>query len=75
MNPALLAAFPVAFPIFSGMALLLFPIRNQVYIANKPVQLKDGGRLADIAPTLLELINLPIPGEMTGESLIKTKNT
>ena len=29
MNPALLAAFPVAFPIFSGMALLLFPIRNQ----------------------------------------------
>ena len=46
-----------------------------VHIANKPVQLKDGGRLADIAPTLLELINLPIPGEMTGESLIKTKNT
>lgn len=46
-----------------------------VHIANKPVQLKDGGRLADIAPTLLELINLPIPGEMTGESLIKTKDT
>ena len=29
MNPALLAALPVAFPIFSGMALLLFPIRSQ----------------------------------------------
>jgi 2,3-bisphosphoglycerate-independent phosphoglycerate mutase len=28
------------------------------------------GRLADLAPTLLELMNLPKPDEMTGESLI-----
>ena len=27
--------------------------------------------LADIAPTLLQLLNLPIPKEMTGTSLIK----
>jgi 2,3-bisphosphoglycerate-independent phosphoglycerate mutase len=28
------------------------------------------GRLADLAPTLLELMDLPKPPEMTGESLI-----
>lgn len=28
------------------------------------------GKLADIAPTILELMNLPIPKEMTGQSLI-----
>ncbi len=33
------------------------------------IQLKPG-RLADLAPTLLELMGLPQPGEMTGESLI-----
>jgi 2,3-bisphosphoglycerate-independent phosphoglycerate mutase len=29
-----------------------------------------GGRLADLAPTLLQLMGLPKPPEMTGESLI-----
>lgn len=29
------------------------------------------GRLADLAPTLLQLMNLPQPDEMTGKSLIK----
>jgi len=28
------------------------------------------GRLADLAPTLLALMGLPKPGEMTGESLL-----
>lgn len=28
------------------------------------------GRLSDLAPTLLDLMNLPLPDEMTGESLI-----
>ena len=31
----------------------------------------NDGRLADIAPTLLELMELPKPAEMTGTSLIK----
>jgi len=31
--------------------------------------LRDG-RLADLAPTLLDLMGLPLPGEMTGKSLI-----
>jgi 2,3-bisphosphoglycerate-independent phosphoglycerate mutase len=29
------------------------------------------GRLADIAPTLLELMDLPKPPEMTGTSLLQ----
>ncbi|MCQ2471885.1 MAG: 2,3-bisphosphoglycerate-independent phosphoglycerate mutase [Clostridia bacterium] len=33
--------------------------------------LKDTGRLADIAPTMLTIMGLPQPAEMTGESLIK----
>ncbi len=34
------------------------------------VHLRTGGRLADLAPTLLELMGLPQPPEMTGKSLI-----
>ena len=33
--------------------------------------LREGGSLCDIAPTLLELLGLEKPAEMTGESLIK----
>lgn len=36
--------------------------------------LDTGGALCDIAPTLLELIQLPAPVEMTGRSLILTAN-
>lgn len=32
--------------------------------------MRSGGRLADIAPTVLHLMGLPKPAEMTGESLI-----
>ena len=35
------------------------------------IYLRDNAGLADIAPTLLQLLNLPIPEEMTGKSLIK----
>ena len=34
------------------------------------VTLREGGRLADLAPTMLELLDMPKPAEMTGESLI-----
>ena len=33
-------------------------------------RLREGGRLADLAPTVLSLMNLPQPPEMTGKSLI-----
>ncbi len=34
------------------------------------VTLKEGGKLADIAPTLLEMMGMEIPAEMTGQSLL-----
>jgi 2,3-bisphosphoglycerate-independent phosphoglycerate mutase len=36
----------------------------------KATPMRSGGRLADIAPTVLHLMDLPKPAEMTGESLI-----
>ena len=39
-------------------------------ITKEGIELNDG-KLADIAPTMLQLLGLPIPEEMTGNSLIK----
>lgn len=36
----------------------------------KNSKLKDGGKLADLAPTLLDVMNEEIPAEMTGKSLL-----
>ena len=41
-----------------------------VLIGREDVKLKEG-RLADLAPTMLDLMNLEKPAEMTGESLIE----
>lgn len=41
-----------------------------LYISNHSTNLKDGGKLSDIAPTLLKEMGLEIPKEMTGTSLI-----
>jgi 2,3-bisphosphoglycerate-independent phosphoglycerate mutase len=42
-----------------------------VYIGAKPLELAlQGGVLADVAPTLLALMALPQPAEMTGKSLL-----
>lgn len=40
-----------------------------ILISDKPYKLRTG-KLADIAPTMLELLNLEKPKEMTGESLL-----
>ena len=41
-------------------------------VVGYPCTLKEqGGKLADIAPTMLQMMGLPQPEEMTGESLIK----
>ena len=43
-----------------------------VHISSDPVKFtKESGKLADIAPTLLYLMQLPIPPEMTGDCLMK----
>ncbi len=42
-----------------------------IIITDKKVKIKDDGALCDIAPTMLELLNLTQPKEMTGKSLLK----
>lgn len=42
-------------------------------VTDKNVTLREGGILADIAPTILDLMQLPKPVEMTGESMISKK--
>ena len=41
-----------------------------VYVGDQPVQLKSGGSLCDVAPTLLDLMQMDAPDEMTGNTLI-----
>jgi len=38
---------------------------------DKTLKLKEGGKLADLAPTMLDLMKLEKPEEMTGESLLE----
>ncbi|AEF93032.1 2,3-bisphosphoglycerate-independent phosphoglycerate mutase [Desulfotomaculum nigrificans CO-1-SRB] len=39
----------------------------------KGAKLREGGSLPDIAPTMLDILGLPKPPEMTGESLLKSQ--
>ena len=40
-------------------------------LVGKNYELKDGGKLCDVAPTMLDIMALEIPKEMTGISLLK----
>ncbi|MGI5824129.1 MAG: 2,3-bisphosphoglycerate-independent phosphoglycerate mutase [Bacillota bacterium] len=40
-------------------------------VAGYPCELRSGGALKDISPTLLQILELPQPKEMLGETLIK----
>ena len=40
-------------------------------VTNSHLELKEGGKLGDLAPTMLQLLGLAIPEEMDGTSLIK----
>lgn len=42
-----------------------------IYISDHKFELKSDGALQDIAPTVLDIMNLSKPDEMTGQSLIK----
>ncbi|WP_025729539.1 2,3-bisphosphoglycerate-independent phosphoglycerate mutase [Atopobacter phocae] len=42
-----------------------------VIVTKKDVELRTDGRLADVAPTMLDLLNVELPEEMTGTSLIQ----
>jgi len=42
-----------------------------VIVTKEGATLREGGRLADIAPTMLDLLNIEKPDDMTGESLLQ----
>ena len=42
-----------------------------ILVSDERHKLREGGCLADIAPTLLELMGIPQPKEMTGKSLLE----
>ncbi|MBS4213261.1 MULTISPECIES: 2,3-bisphosphoglycerate-independent phosphoglycerate mutase [Neobacillus] len=42
-----------------------------VIVTKQGVEVRDGGILGDLAPTILDLLNVKQPTEMTGKSLIK----
>ncbi len=43
-----------------------------VYVGERQVTLRSGGALRDVAPTLIGLLGLPLPAEMSGRSLIES---
>lgn len=42
-----------------------------IYVGKRKVSLRQGGVLADVAPTMLTLMGLPQPAEMTGTSILE----
>lgn len=41
-----------------------------IYVGKRQLRIKEGGVLADVAPTMLTLMGLDIPKEMTGKNLV-----
>ena len=46
------------------------PVPIILITENQKIKLKENGKLADLAPTMLDLMGLEKPDEMTGESLL-----
>ncbi len=44
-----------------------------IYVGNKDLELVEGGKLSDLAPTMLKLIDVEQPAEMTGKALFNLK--
>ncbi|WP_313280400.1 2,3-bisphosphoglycerate-independent phosphoglycerate mutase [Stutzerimonas balearica] len=42
-----------------------------IYVGKRKASIREGGVLADVAPTMLTLLGLPVPEEMTGHSIIQ----
>ncbi|MBP5075145.1 2,3-bisphosphoglycerate-independent phosphoglycerate mutase [Pseudomonas chlororaphis] len=41
-----------------------------IYVGKRDLKVREGGVLADVAPTMLKLLGLPQPAEMTGTSIL-----
>src|SRR5690606_31630318 len=44
-----------------------------IYVGKRNVSIREGGVLADVAPTMLKLLGLPQPKEMTGTSIVQRR--
>lgn len=44
-----------------------------IYYGKRNLTIREGGVLADVAPTMLTLLGLPVPAEMTGRSIVELK--
>ena len=42
-----------------------------IYVGKRHLKMREGGVLADVAPTMLKLLGLPQPAEMTGKSIVE----
>ena len=42
-----------------------------IYVGKRPATIREGGVLADVAPTLLTLMGMPVPAEMTGKTIVQ----
>ncbi len=42
-----------------------------IYVGQRPASIRANGVLADVAPTMLTLMGLPIPAEMTGRTIVE----
>jgi 2,3-bisphosphoglycerate-independent phosphoglycerate mutase len=42
-----------------------------IYVGKRPARIREGGVLADVAPTMLSLLGLPVPAEMTGRTIVE----
>lgn len=42
-----------------------------IYVGKRSASMRSNGVLADVAPTMLTLMGLPIPAEMTGRSIVE----
>ena len=42
-----------------------------IYVGPSSATIAEGGVLADVAPTLLNLMQIPVPAEMQGRNLIE----
>ncbi|MDB5982049.1 MAG: 2,3-bisphosphoglycerate-independent phosphoglycerate mutase [Pseudomonas sp.] len=44
-----------------------------IYVGKRDLKVREGGVLADVAPTMLQLLNMEKPQEMTGHSILVPK--
>ncbi|MCQ4315753.1 2,3-bisphosphoglycerate-independent phosphoglycerate mutase [Stutzerimonas zhaodongensis] len=44
-----------------------------IYVGKRNLTIREGGVLADVAPTMLTMLGMPVPVEMTGRSIVELK--